>query len=80
MSNSVQYSALARLLSHNNRAHDLEEIMKQSLVPTDYPYQMNQEYEELPINPFAELQDEFEKEVRASLVTCWLAIPETDED
>jgi len=54
--------------------------MKQSLVPTDYPYQMNQEYEELPINPFAELQDEFEKEVRASLVTCWLAIPETDED
>ena len=38
------------------------------------------EYQELPINPFAELQDEFEKEVRASLVTCWLAIPETDED
>ena len=53
MSSSVQYSALARLLSHNNRAHDLEEIMKQSLVPTEYPYQMNQEYEELPINPFA---------------------------
>ena len=80
MSSSVQYSALARLLSHNNRAHDLQEMMKQSLVPVGYPYQVDLEYQELPINPFAELQDEFEKEVRASLVTCWLAIPETDED
>ena len=80
MSSSVQYSALARLLSHNNRAHDLQEIMKQSLVPVGYPYQVDLEYQELPINPFAELQDEFENEVRASLVTCWLAIPETDED
>ena len=80
MSSSVQYSALARLLSHNNRAHDLQEIMKQSLVPVGYPYQVDLEYQELPINPFAELQDEFEKEVRASLVKCWLAIPETDED
>ena len=58
----------------------LQEIMKQSLVPVGYPYQVDLEYQELPINPFAELQDEFEKEVRASLVTCWLAIPETDED
>ena len=80
MSSSVQYSALARLLSHNNRAHDLQEIMKQSLVPVGYPYQVDLEYQELPINPFAELQDEFEKEVSASLVTCCLAIPETDED
>ena len=79
MSSSVQYSALTGLLSHNNRAHDLEEIMKR-LVPTEYPYQVDLEYQELPINPFAELQDEFEKEVRASLVTCWLAIPETDEE
>ena len=79
MSSSVQYSALARLLNHNNRAHDLEEIMRHSLVPVGYPAQMDVQYEDLPINPFAELQDEFEREVRASLVTCWLAIPEIED-
>jgi len=41
MSSSVQYSALARLLNHNNRAHDLEEIMRHSLVPVGYPAQMD---------------------------------------
>ena len=76
MSSSVQYAALARLLTHNNRVHDLDEIMRQMPVPRDYPRQVDVEYEELPQNPFAELQDEMEREVRASLVTCWLAMPE----
>ncbi len=32
MSSSVQYSALTRLLAHNNRAHDLGEILSRMPV------------------------------------------------
>ena len=32
MSNSVQYSALTRLLAHNNRIHDLGEILSRMPV------------------------------------------------
>jgi hypothetical protein len=30
-------------------------------------------------NPFEELQEEIDREIRSSLVTCWLALPEIDE-
>jgi hypothetical protein len=53
--------------------------MRHSIVPVGYPAQSDIQYEELPLNPFAELQDEFEREVRASLVTCWLAMPEIED-
>ncbi len=76
MNSSVQYAALARLLTHNNRVHDLNEMMRRMPVPMDYPKQQDIEYEDLPINPFAEMQDDMDREVRASLVTCWLAMPE----
>tara|TARA_B100000745_G_scaffold129189_1_gene84259 strand:- start:274 stop:423 length:150 start_codon:yes stop_codon:yes gene_type:complete len=29
-------------------------------------------------NPFGELQEEIDREIRSSLVTCWLALPELD--
>jgi len=32
------------------------------------------------LNPFQDLQEEIDREVRASLVTCWLAMPELLED
>ncbi|HZA25248.1 MAG TPA: hypothetical protein VFA32_22075 [Dehalococcoidia bacterium] len=74
MSSSVQYAALARLLTHNNRVHDLEEMLNQMQVPVG-----RTEYdgfpEDLESNLFAELQDEMDREVRASLVHCWLAMP-----
>ena len=79
MSISVQYAALARLLAHNNRVHDLDELMREMPLPRDYPQQEDAEYEDLPLNPFADLQDEMDREVRASLVTCWLALPEPED-
>ena len=79
MSISVQYTALARLLTHSNRVHDLNDIMREMPLPNDYPQQDDVEYEDLPLNPFAELQDEIDREVRASLVTCWLALPEPED-
>ena len=74
MSSSVQYAALARLLTHNNRVHDLEEMLNRMPVPSG-----DTELADLPqglqINPFADLQDEMDREVRTSLVHCWLAMP-----
>ena len=84
MNSSVQYSALTRLLTHNNRVHDLGEILSRMPVVLGEEegdgmgskgIGFNQEF-----NPFAELQEEIDREVRASLVTCWLAMPEPLEE
>ena len=75
MNSSVQYAALARLLTHNNRVHDLEDMLNRMQLPlgeTEY----HKLPEDLQVNPIAELQDEMDREVRASLVHCWLAMPE----
>ena len=82
MSTSVPYAALARLLTHNNRVHDLEEMLDRMNVPADYPAELEPQAEALEINPFAEIQNEMDREARASLVTAWLVMPagpETDE-
>jgi hypothetical protein len=82
-SSSVQYTALARLLTLNNRVHDLEELLRQMSVPLrqaregSWPQELQ---EGLQLSPLAELQDEMDREVRASLVTCWLAMPESTEE
>lgn len=79
MSTSVPYAALARLLTHNNRVHDLEEMLDRMNVPTDYPAELDPQEEALEINPFAEVQNEIDREARASLVTAWLAMPAAPE-
>ena len=79
MSTSVPYAALARLLTHNNRVHDLEEMLDHMQVPTDYPTELDPREEALEINPFAETQNEIDREARASLVTAWLAMPAAPE-
>ncbi len=75
MSTNVQYAALARLLNHNNRVHDLDDMLNRMQVPLDYPLYLDADSPDLPAGPFAELQDEMDRETRASLVTCWLAMP-----
>lgn len=77
MNSSVQYAALARLLSHNNRVHDLEEMLNRMPVS---PAMMADDaataaIKDAEVNPFADLQDEMDREVRTSLVHCWLAMP-----
>ena len=79
MNSSVQYAALARLLSHNNRVHDLEDMISRMQVTIGEP-QVGDLLEEIQINPFADLQNEMDQEARASLVTCWLAIPDSFDD
>ena len=74
---SVQYSALTRLLKHNNRAHDLADILNRM------PVVLGEEEDRIGsesnnFNPFGELQEEIDREIRSSLVTCWLALPELD--
>ena len=79
MSSNVQYAALARLLDHNNRVHDLQDILSRMQVTIGETDQAELP-EELRINPLADLQNEIDREVRASLVSCWLAMPEMYED
>ena len=79
MSTSVPYAALARLLTHNNRVHDLEEVLDHMQVPSDYPTELEPQEEALEINPFSEIQNEIDREARASLVTAWLAMPGAPE-
>ena len=84
MNSSVQYSALTRLLAHNNRAHDLGEILSRMPVvlgeeEADGMGSKGTDFNSA-FNPFQDLQEEIDREVRASLVTCWLAMPEPLED
>ena len=78
MPSSAQYSALTRLLSHNTRVHELEDLLLRLPLPEETSYQdadsLDIENEEFT-NPIADLQKDIDKEVRASLVACWFAMP-----
>ena len=78
MTSSAQYSALARLLSHNTRVHELEDLLLRLPVPNETAPadadSLDWADEEFS-NPIADLQTDIDKEVRASLVACWFAMP-----
>ncbi len=78
MASSAQYSALTRLLSHNTRVHELEDLLLRLPVTEEMAFMDEDslviEDEEFS-NPIADLQDDIDKEVRASLVACWFAMP-----
>ena len=80
MSSSVQYSALTRLLAHNNRIHDLGEILSRMPVVLGDEGTDGMGSKGTDFNPFQDLQEEIDREVRASLVTCWLVMPDSLED
>jgi hypothetical protein len=75
MSSSVQYSAFTRLLTHNNRVHDMEEMLRKMWVPSDWATSDVDNGDSWIPNPFAELQDDLDRESRACLVSCWAALP-----
>ena len=60
MSSNVQYAALARLLDHNNRVHDLQDILSRMQVTIGETDQAELP-EELQINPLADLQNEIDR-------------------
>ena len=83
MTTNAQYSALTRLLTHNNRVHQLEDLLLQMPAPVGAAM----EWSDIPAfgaefesNPIADLQDDIDKEVRASLVACWFAMPREFDD
>ena len=80
MSNSVQYSALTRLLAHNNRIHDLGELLSRMPVVLGEEEADGMGSKGTGFNPFQDFAGRDRPEVRASLVTCWLAMPEPLEE
>ena len=74
MNSSSQYSTLARLLALNNRVHDLKNQLLGVAVPDgrDQPVLTMA----APMSSrIAELQEEIDRDLRASLATCWLGMP-----
>ena len=79
MSNSsIQYAALARLLDLNNRVHDLQRELDQVPLPQGMAPE-DAWFEVVALNRIGQLQDEMDREARASLVTCWLGMPPAEE-
>ena len=75
MGSNTQYMVLARLLDLNNRVHDLENQLHQArlrVVGAGAAVHLEPAWP----GQVAQLQQEMDREVRASLVTCWLGMPE----
>lgn len=81
MNSSAQYSALTRLLNHNAKVHQLEDLLAQLPTPVAVAAPGSDAGAwDLEVNPIADLQNDIDKEVRASLVACWFAMPRELED
>ena len=75
MDDISQYSNLSRLLDLNNRVHDLERQIRQEPVPLAGA--VRDAGENSPsLSQIASLQEEIDRGGRASLVTCWLGLPD----
>ena len=67
MNGSLQYSALSRLLTLNNRVHDLQrQILAEPVTG--------------PANRIAEMQEEIDQWSRLGLAVCWLSDVAADGD
>ena len=77
MSSSLQYSTLTRLLTLNNEVHDLENQMRVvSLHQGGVVVRADSQSAAFGTSRIAEVQEEIDRGVRASLTTCWLGLPE----
>ena len=83
MNGSLQYSALTRLLTLNNRVHDLENLMLAETVPTG-PYvkvgALKVSDQMVSGSRIAEIQDEMDRFARASLAACWLGNANAEDE
>ena len=71
MNGSLHYSALTRLLTLNNQAHDLENQILMESVPVGARGSMISAQMALG-SRIAQIQEEIDRTVRASLTICWL--------
>ena len=79
MNSGLEYPALVRLLSLNNQVHDLEIQLRQVVVPQEV-VGTQATGGTVTANRIAQMQEEIDHGVRASLVTCWLGIPPDAEE
>ena len=73
--NSMQSSVLTRLLTLNSEIHDLETQLRQEELPR-LRLEHHIRFETDKTSRIAETQDAIDQGVRASLMTCWLGMPE----
>ena len=73
MSVNLEYAALTRLLTLNTQVHDLQHQLLRQSVPQGRFLLASKGRTSAP-NPIAEIQEEIDRSVRASLTTCWLGI------
>ena len=73
-SDSFEGPVLTRLLILNNEVHDLENELRHQKVPR-LRLEHHVRFETDKINDIARMQDEMDQNVRASLATCWLGMP-----
>lgn len=74
MSSNPQAIVLARLLTLNNRVHDLENLLRQTRLRVVAGGELAHLESAWP-GLIAQLQQEIDRLVRASLMTCWLGMP-----
>ncbi len=79
MNSSLQYSTLTRLLTLNNRVHDLRNQLLGAALPLEWRGTQPRP-EAAPSSPIAQMQEEIDQGVRASLTTCWLGMSGEPEE
>ena len=79
MNSGLPFPALTRLLSLNNRVHDLENQLRRVTLPVGV-VAGQAGAGTLAANSIAQIQDEIDQGVRASLITCWLGMGADLED
>ena len=73
MSVNLEITVLTRLLTLNNQVHDLQNQLLRQSMPQGRFLLESKAGASTP-NPIAEMQEEIDRSVRASLTTCWLGI------
>ncbi len=76
---SLEYSTLSRLLTLNNRVHDLENELRLESLPR-LPMAHHVRFETDKINRIAQMQEDIDQGVRASLVACWMGMDDDPFD
>ena len=79
MNGSLQYSALARVLTLNNQIHDLENQILAVELPS-CTVSVSGCHEGESNSRIAEIQEEIDQATRASLATCWLGNTDDEEE
>ena len=79
MNSGLPFPALTRLLSLNNQVHDLENQLRRETLPVEVVGGQARAAT-FAANSIAQIQEEIDQGVRASLMTCWLGMGADPED